>query len=334
TRSAARRLNTQIPRCEDKYIEKFPDNLAHHRIFERMTLAYQSTPIKSLLQEKLDTIDEETCQYMRHAEKKCRRIKSGRIPFSPDSVVWIRRGQVYRSLLRYHAGKIRNRGNLRRSARRCGIANPLGLSIKEIHERLKLCKEKCKYFRRHGHRYRRKHLNNRLQAAKLRGDEEAEAKILALLLREKNRSYWRRLNYSMAKSKGRSVRTVQTVDEDGAVTDHTTQATVQEAIWNEIHGQRFFLAEQAPICQGQLRGEFGYMAFSPTARSILDGSYQFPPHFDQATRDLLLECASIRQTVPANSVDTDISREQWQHRWSLTDPNIYWIWDLSRISWR
>ena len=60
---------------------------------------------------------------------------------------------------------------------------------------------------------------------------------MAILQREKNRSYWRRLNYSMAKQQGRSVRTVQTTDEDGRVTDHTTQQSVQDAIWNEIHGQ-------------------------------------------------------------------------------------------------
>ena len=119
---------------------------------------------------------------------------------------------------------------------------------------------------RHGHRYICKHLNNGLQAAQSRRDEEAEAKILAILHRERSRSYWRRLNYSMAKSKDHSVRTVQTVDDDGVVTDHTAQASVQEAIWSEIIGQRFHLTEQAPICQGQLCGDFGYMAFSPTAR--------------------------------------------------------------------
>ena len=33
----------------------------------------------------------------------------------------IRRAQMYRSLLRLHAGKIRNIENLKRAARRCGI---------------------------------------------------------------------------------------------------------------------------------------------------------------------------------------------------------------------
>ena len=32
-------------------------------------------------------------QIMKHAEKKCRRLKSGRISFSPESVKWIKREQ-------------------------------------------------------------------------------------------------------------------------------------------------------------------------------------------------------------------------------------------------
>ena len=47
---------------------------------------------------------------MHAVEKKCWRVKSGRIAFSPEASKWIRRVQVYRSLLRLHAGRIRNMG--------------------------------------------------------------------------------------------------------------------------------------------------------------------------------------------------------------------------------
>ena len=89
------------------------------------------------------------------AKKKCRKIKSGRIPFSPEASKWIRRAQVYRSLLRLHTEKIRHIGNLKRAARRCGIEKPMKMPLAEIRARLKVCKEKCNFFKRHGHRYRR-----------------------------------------------------------------------------------------------------------------------------------------------------------------------------------
>ena len=46
-----------------------------------------------------------------------------------------------------------------------------------------------------------------------------------------------------------------------------TQQKVHESIWDKIHRKRFYLAEQAPICQCFLRGDFGYTACSPTAKN-------------------------------------------------------------------
>ena len=115
---------------------------------------------------------------MLNAEHKCSKIKPGRIPFSPESSKWIKRAQTYCSILRFHAGKIRNKGNLKRAARRCGIKNCLGISLVEVRVRLKVCKDKCNYFRKNGQKYRTRHLKNRLQIAKDKGDEEAESMLL------------------------------------------------------------------------------------------------------------------------------------------------------------
>jgi hypothetical protein len=87
---------------------------------------------------------------MRFAEKHCRKIKSGRTPFSPEASLWIRRSQVYRSLLRYHVGKICNRGNLKQLACRCDILDAFSLSIEEIYFRLKACVKKCDYYKKMG----------------------------------------------------------------------------------------------------------------------------------------------------------------------------------------
>jgi hypothetical protein len=83
---------------------------------------------------------------MLNAEKKCRKIKPRHIPFSPESSKWIKRAHIYRCILRFHAGKIRNKGNLKRAARKCGIKNCLCISLSEMTAKLKVCKEKCNYF--------------------------------------------------------------------------------------------------------------------------------------------------------------------------------------------
>ncbi len=47
-------------------------------------------------------------------------------------------------------------------------------------------------------------------------------------------------------------------EEQGTLTEHLTQESVQKAIFDNIHRKRFFLAEAAPACNGLLQGLFGY----------------------------------------------------------------------------
>jgi len=101
---------------------------------------------KSDMAQTLNKLDQEGEAYTKHAEKKCRRLKSGRIPFSPEASLWICQCQVYRSLLRWHNGKLRNYGNLCRTARRCKINAPFQLTVDKIKIRMLICKEKCDYF--------------------------------------------------------------------------------------------------------------------------------------------------------------------------------------------
>ena len=182
---------------------------------ERVVQGYENSTSKELLKIKLDKIDEEQKDYMLHAEKKCRRIKSGSIPFSPDSSKWIRRAQVYRSILRFHAKRISNKITLKRAARRCGILNPLSIPLSEVRARLKVCKEKCNYFRKHGQKYRNRHLKVILKISQDKGDEQAEKRILAILQGENERAHWRRRNYVMRKSYGHSAWVVSEKTDDG-----------------------------------------------------------------------------------------------------------------------
>lgn len=314
-RAAARKLNNKLPRVAEKYVDCLEKQLRQHRIPERIQAAVTSSKHAAVVKERTDVIDTEKKQYMQHAEKKCRRIKSGRIPFSDESAVWIRRQQEYHSILRYLDGKIHNRANLKRAGRRCGINNALGLSRREVRARLKVCEEKCDYYAKHGQRYRRKFLEGRLTVARSKNNSKAEKQILEIIEREKQRSFWRRLNYSMKKKSGNSVRIVQVENEAGDVTEHSTQTGVEKAIWEEIHGKRFHIAEQAPICNGPLRGAFGYMATSTAADEVLAGEFDPPFEVHAGTSDLFEEIARIRSIIPPDSVCGLIKHPLWQQRW-------------------
>jgi hypothetical protein len=98
-----------------------------------------------------------------------------------------------------------------------------------------ICKEKCDYFWKHGQRHRQQHLTNCLEAAQEREDNTAEHNILAIIKQEKDKAFWRRLDYALGKHvRGRSVRTVQVENGAGGVLDFNTEEAVQEAILTKL----------------------------------------------------------------------------------------------------
>ncbi len=173
---ASQRLTSRLPGCGKAYVRSLEENIIQHCLIERLHDAHTGEYSAAERARKVLAIDEEGKAYMRHAEKICRKIKSCWIPFSPEALIWIRRVQVYYSLLGYHKGRVKNQGNLKRAARRCNIPNPLSLSVAEIYERLKECKKECLFFQEHGKQFRRKHLNNRLRIAQEEEDKEAFGK--------------------------------------------------------------------------------------------------------------------------------------------------------------
>ena len=108
---------------------------------------------------------------------------------------------------------------------------------------------------------------------------------------------------------------MQVEQEDGTVEEISGKEDLHEAIWENIHRKRFYLAEEAPMCSSQLRGIFGYNSISPTANAIVEGTYPYTPDFDEAPKEIPKECASIRIRVPKNSVTTTISPEDWTNHW-------------------
>ncbi len=131
----------------------------------------------------------------------------------------------------------------------------------------------------------------------------AEHHILGIIKREKERSFWRKLKYTMGKKSGGSVQAVQVEDTEGNIEVLNTQADIHEAIWSNIHHKRFYLAEEAPICNSPLHEIFGYNGDTEAGEEVLSGTYEFEPGFDDATRRICQEVAAIREVAPADSVD-------------------------------
>jgi hypothetical protein len=79
-----------------EYARILEEKIIQHRLIEKVGKAHTKFGYKcSTLTWGLNKLDKELGQYMQYAEKKCHKIKSGRIPFSPESSLWFFWMQVY-----------------------------------------------------------------------------------------------------------------------------------------------------------------------------------------------------------------------------------------------
>ena len=95
----------RIPAVAEDYSDRFEHLALEHKLIERLGKAHEFRSVAQIVKENINKIDTESKQYMAHAEKKCRNFKLRKIPFSPESTLWIKRQQTYRNLMVYHGGK-------------------------------------------------------------------------------------------------------------------------------------------------------------------------------------------------------------------------------------
>jgi hypothetical protein len=90
-RPTARRLINKLPGVTTKYNEALNKQIEVHRLIERAGQLDRSNCSERKYIKSLIRMDNELTHYMRYAEKRCRKFKSGRIPFSPEASLWIHR---------------------------------------------------------------------------------------------------------------------------------------------------------------------------------------------------------------------------------------------------
>jgi hypothetical protein len=83
-RFTSRRLNTKISsRATRNYLSRLEANFAQHRLIERMGELHETCCSKNTFWQGINKLDPESMALMTNVEKRCRKFKSGCIPFSP-----------------------------------------------------------------------------------------------------------------------------------------------------------------------------------------------------------------------------------------------------------
>jgi len=323
-RPEARNLHCNSERIRDNY-NKILDQLCHrHRMYERMKEIYDMAGVVSAseFQVLINKWDTDLEQYMKAAEKRCRKILSNRIPWSPIVGMWLKRRRLLLRVKRYLEDEtsIPDPRNLIRDCRKINLCDPNKADLHMILVDLHTCNKKLLDLSKTASEIRRTHLKDCAKRAEAKGDKAKAKSILQVLLREEQRKTWKRIKNSTSRSRGRQVTSVRVRTDEGESKYETEDEVYLHT--SEHLENRFRLALSAPCSSGKLFDDVGFLGDTDAAQQILEGTYVFPPDTEKFTKLLLEETARTYAEMSTEEVNTHVTVEDYQYYWQRANERI------------
>jgi hypothetical protein len=276
------------------------------------------------LSEGMNKFDGEHVQHKVCAEENCNQFYNGSIAFCPEVQLWINRRDLYQQLQsinrRLRHGIRVNITHFERSCVSADIKDPFLLSDDEVQHRYEACLIRLSELDSVAPMLRVEHLSNCHAAAKARGDRKAMMRIREIKRNERSQRRWGGLNWATKSRRGGAPTAIKVKTADGDVVYDTRQEVEEQAA--RCLTDRFKLARDAPISQGKLFDDIGYLGDTTATRAILEGTYEFPPEMDQHTRLLLEEAHRVFSLKSTEEISNFVSTEDFQYFWSHSDEFI------------
>ena len=284
---SARRLQTDNPKVVRKYVDEIYKVFKRHNLFNRIASVHASTtyPLAQEVADEYEQIDVIRTRGMLSAERKCRHLHHGAVPWSP--VFAEARNRVKFWLIqqrRVQGFKINTRGLLR-LGRRLHIPDYLPTRT-EISRELRIARHKYREAKENGRKNRNTFLESLAQAKSNNDEEKAAAFLTRLLEREEQRESSRRIKYVTGKLSNTSCSYVDVTAPDGTVSQINSQRELESAIIRE-NVRKYSQAHSCPLLHGTLRQDIGFLGDGPAVDAILKGTYAVPPGTPLSTKEFL-----------------------------------------------
>jgi Endonuclease/Exonuclease/phosphatase family./Reverse transcriptase (RNA-dependent DNA polymerase). len=300
----ARRLKTTDPRIKKKYISLLHTALRNNNIYEKFDSMYQSMqvsvlPTDLLKYEELDTI---ITTAMQEAERKCRKLRTGIVKWSPLYQKACDRVTYWKLVDKYGKGERINTRKLISLRNKLGIkegsltAEEIGLKLRQAIRDRKKCKAYAPELQ----------MEYRHRLAKAKEEEDnipASIHVKNLTKQEDTRILFRRIRYLEKKMSNLSTSRITVKSSNGKQKD-IIQKELMERYIIAANEKKYHQTEgHGKLQKGKLLRDIGVMGSGPATRGILMGTYKPPASTDQCTKQFLakLKCPTNATKLPVVS---------------------------------
>jgi hypothetical protein len=284
----ARRLKCNSPKVQEKwrelYLQALHDKSAVQRAYALQTKLVQ--PLTEDLINEYEKLRRIRSDARRYADKKCRKLRMGGIPYSPELSLARTKILLWKTIISWKKGRKTNKKYLLRLEKKASLTGSRNTTITNAKTALAQAYAEYWDIKKEANDLRTTFLEKK--AKELSKHEKGDEKNIyeQLLLREKQRASARKIKYVLNKVMGSGVTKISLINQDGEWEEVTDKRQIEEGCAQE-NSSKYRQTETTPCMRGQLVSDLGYLGNTVASQQILDGNYIPPPEANQYTREYL-----------------------------------------------
>ena len=316
-RSTARRLICDQPKIVSKYNKLLNQQLEKQKTFynfNKLEIEIQNQTITDEQKEiLLNKIDNSITNSIRYAEKRCRKLKFGAVPYTPELSKAGKTIHLWNNIIRKKKGQNISTRYLKRLAKKAGISKPMELSLEDCEKERNLASKQYRKLKKDAQISRELFIQNLASQQAALGNESTSNAILRINRNEELRESYKRIKMVTKPYFGATEKVLIPNQDENSEIVTTDKLQIEQALAKQ-NKKKFTDAYSSPFLQEPLLSEIGQDATSKKAQAILKGTYKPNSTISDDTKQFI-KCLKRPKEITMNLNNSQCTDEDAYSYW-------------------
>ena len=236
---------------------------------------------------ELEHLDRCRTAMMLLAERKCRHLKMGKVPYSPATVQPAKEAEFWRLAVRRREGKRVSSRLISRVQKRAGLhVRTAELTLEDLKAKHEAAKTAWTAAKDDAGKQRQAFLERQAELYTANGRGDKATVVRTLMKREEDKEAWRRVRWALKGTNKSGITHVIAPNPDGSRQTHETEEGIVHACI-QANRKKYRQTQSTPFMTGQIAEDVGWDGMTDRADTILSGTYPLPAQTAAATAALI-----------------------------------------------
>ena len=310
-------LQCNVPHVREAWIRHYTFFLQKHKVIEKqfeLEAQITSNIITDLQAHQFEKILQLRTEGINYAEKRCRKIYCGNVPFSLEVQKARLVIELWKADNTIATGRKYSSTKFRRLEKKTGITQILNQSKHQLEKGEDAAFQRYWKMKRSADRIRDSFLHHKAESIAEDSNVPTDSELKQPIKREKDRHDNRKIKVVLKKIKSNAITTIEVEQDNGSTIELTNRHDIERVCLQE-NFKKYSQTESTICMQEPLRSLLGKTGETSFSARILDGTAILPPGTPLYTRELFQQL----QRNPASNTFTfqpHLSSEDFKTGWT------------------